>query len=746
VDINDGDVPASAAAPVEPQTAIRNMEQALADARKALEQKTAELTGALATMHATLESTTDAILVVDRERMVKSINRKYRAMWRLPEAVAQVRTHGELLAFTCRQFADPREYLARIEAIHAASPPESFDLLELADGRVLERYSCVQLVDGRDSGRVWSFRDVTGWRNSENALREESRILELLNLTGVAIASTLDMRTLLQTVTDAATRLTGAEFGAFLPHPALREDDAFTLSAYSGAGRETFGRTGHAWAVRLLGPVFHGGPALRSDDLARDPRTSQWLAAQEGPAASLPLRSCLVVPVVSRSDQVVGGLLFGHSRAAMFSDRAERLIMSVAAQAAIAIDNARLYEVARNAAAEREKLLEAERTARAEAERMSRLKDEFLAMLAHELRNPLAPISSAAQLLGFIAGEPERVRQTGEIITRQADHMTALVNDMLDVARVTRGLVTLNRTPLDFNEIVRHALDQVRPLIVARRHALSLTLAPEPSYVDGDATRLVQICANILSNAAKYTQEDGLIEVRVSASRETVLFSVKDNGVGIDPEFVPQIFELFAQGKRSLDRSQGGLGLGLSLVKKLVDLHDGEVSMISAGQKKGSECIVRLPRADHAPQPGTTSPSGMAARQPVGDRLRIMVVDDNRDAADSLAMVLQAAGHAVVVEYAAPIALAHALASPPDVFILDIGLPDMDGYALARKLRSNPATAGAVLIAVTGYGQEQDRLQAKEAGFLHHLVKPIDTAQLLTLLARPTAAIAGHVV
>jgi PAS domain S-box-containing protein len=364
----------------------------------------------------------------------------------------------------------------------------------------------------------------------------------------------------------------------------------------------------------------------------------------------------------------------------------------------------------------------------------NRQKDQFLAMLAHELRNPLAPIMTAAQLLKLGRHDPKSVANASEIIARQAAHMTDLVNDLLDVSRVTRGLVTLDKEELDLNVIVSAAVEQVRPLVDARRHALTLQLSGQPAHVIGDRTRLVQVVSNILNNAAKYTAPGGRIVLAVTVDDDQVQVAVSDNGVGIAPEVLPYIFDLFTQAERTPDRSQGGLGIGLALVKSLIALHGGSVHARSAGMELGSEFSVCLPRlVALTTQDGDGSSDGSGTST---NPLRVMVVDDNADAAQMLAALLEVQGHAVSVEYDAAGALARARRERPDVMLLDIGLPDMDGYELARRLRTQPETAGATLVALTGYGQHQDRQDAERAGFDHYLVKPADLNQVNEVLAQ----------
>jgi signal transduction histidine kinase/CheY-like chemotaxis protein len=368
----------------------------------------------------------------------------------------------------------------------------------------------------------------------------------------------------------------------------------------------------------------------------------------------------------------------------------------------------------------------------------NRQKDQFLAMLAHELRNPLAPIMTAAQLLKVGTLDPRSVANASEIIARQAAHMTDLVNDLLDVSRVTRGLVTLEKEELDLNVIVSAAVEQVRPLVDARRHSLTLQLSGRSAHVIGDRTRLVQVISNILNNAAKYTAPGGRIVLSVTADETRVHVSVRDNGVGIAPDILPYIFDLFTQAERTPDRSQGGLGIGLALVKSLVALHGGTVYAKSDGIGEGSEFCICLPRL--AAPGGADDQALPSAGMQAPGALRVMVVDDNVDAAQMLAALLEVQGHAVSVEYDAKGALERVRRERHEVLLLDIGLPDLDGYELARRLRSQPESADATLVALTGYGQSQDRKEAEQAGFDHYLVKPADMDQVNEVLAEAARA------
>ncbi len=363
-------------------------------------------------------------------------------------------------------------------------------------------------------------------------------------------------------------------------------------------------------------------------------------------------------------------------------------------------------------------------------EDQSRRKDEFLAMLAHELRNPLAPIGTAAEILKRSGGDALRTAQSAAVIERQVRHLTSLVDDLLDVSRVTRGLVSIAHEPVDIRAVVTAALEQAQPQLHARGHTLHTSVAAGAFVVDGDFNRLVQVLANLLNNAAKYTPRNGRIDVRIGVVGQQVHIAVADNGIGIPAALLPEVFELFTQAERTPDRAQGGLGIGLALVRSLVKLHGGTVDADSAGPNRGSTFTVRLPLSA-APAPAAAA---VGAGHPAGLRRRILIVDDNRDAAHTLAELLRLVGHEVAVAADGASALEQSAVSPWDTCILDIGLPDMTGLELATRLRSR-VRRDAVFIALTGYGQEQDRALSAAAGFDHHLVKPPDIARLLALLA-----------
>ena len=360
-------------------------------------------------------------------------------------------------------------------------------------------------------------------------------------------------------------------------------------------------------------------------------------------------------------------------------------------------------------------------------EEANRRKDEFLAMLAHELRNPLAPIRNASEILARRLADDPQMKRTVNLVKRQVTHLARLVDDLLDVSRITQGRIELRRAPQELAPILAQARESVEPLLREKKHVLLVSTSFEPLYVYGDHARLVQSVANVLTNAAKYTDPGGEIRLELRRQNEQAVIVVSDTGVGIAPELLPRVFDLFVQGDRSLDRSQGGLGIGLSVVKRLVEMHEGQVTAFSEGPGRGSVFEIHLPLIE-APAGSQDRPSDRTIQAK-----RILIVDDNVDAANSLAEMLQIDGHITEVVYTGRDALSCALARPADVILLDIGLPDMNGYEVAARMR--PKIGPAQLIALTGYGQTEDVRRATEAGFDAHLIKPVDFDELERIIA-----------
>ncbi len=440
------------------------------------------------------------------------------------------------------------------------------------------------------------------------------------------------------------------------------------------------------------------------------------------------LRSVLCVPLIQQA--AVIGLLYleNDALAGAFADDLVEILQVLATQAVISLENARLHRASKQEIEQRKQAEQALSEA-------SRRKDEFLAMLAHELRNPLAPIAAAADLLQMASADPARVKKTSAVIARQVRHMAGLVDDLLDVSRATRGLVSLQQVHLDVHQTVLDAIEQVRPLIEARRHALTLHTSPEPALVQADPKRLVQVLTNLLTNAAKYTPEGGRITVQLGADGGKVHLCVSDTGQGMSPELLDSCFELFVQGERTSERGAGGLGIGLALVRSLIELHGGTVRAESEGHGKGSRFTVTLPRIHKTEAPVPSVTADRPGRHHGADRLKVLIVDDNEDAAEMLAMLVEAQGHETMLEHHPLRAMERIARERPDVCLLDVGLPDMDGYELARAIRNRLGPAEVTLVAITGYGQPKDRDRALAAGFDEHFAKPVNSSKLVELLA-----------
>ncbi|HJS91405.1 MAG TPA: ATP-binding protein [Steroidobacteraceae bacterium] len=577
--------------------------------------------------------------------------------------------------------------------------------------------------DGRCVRVIGTAIDITRRKRAEERLREETRVQELLGRVSHAlVGAQLDKQRVVQVVTDAATELTGAAFGAFFYNVQNEQGERYTLYTLSGAPREAFPFP-QPRNTRVFGPTFRGEAAVRSADITADPRYGQNPPYRGMPPGHPPVRSYLAVPVKSASGEVLGGLFFGHPEPGVFDERSERLVQAIAAQAAVALDNATLHEASQREIAQRKRVQEA-------LDEANRRKDEFLAMLAHELRNPLSPIGTASELLARTVVGDKLAQTAIGMIKRQVAQLTRLVDDLLDVSRITQGRIQLQRRPIDIAAVIAQGVETLEPQLREKRHQLSLHASSyEPLYVMGDFARLVQCIGNILTNAVKYTEPGGRISIRTGIDAERLFIEISDSGPGISAELLPRVFDLFVQSERTLDRSQGGLGIGLAVVKRLVEMHDGEVCARSEGLGRGSTFEIRLPRIAR-PAAGGADAAALKA-----EPRRVLIVDDNADAANSLSMLLALQGHATQVAYGAKEALACIDNFRPEIGLIDIGLPEIDGYELAARLREKPNMDGLRLVAVTGYGQAEDQQRALAAGFDAHLVKPVDLSALERALA-----------
>ncbi len=789
-----------------------------------------ELAHSLAMMRATLESTTDGILVTDGAGNITGFNEKFVTMWQLPREVVEHHTHRHVLQFTSRSFADPAQFVARVEEIYAAGPPETYDLLDLSDGRAVERFSRVQLIEQQNVGRVWTFRDITAHRHAEEAQARLAAIVESSDdaivsktldgvirswnagaerLFGHAAAEAvgrpitliipperqheeqvilgrlrrgeridhyetirvakdgrrIDISLTISPIRDRAGQIVGASKIArdITARKRTEETTRFLADASAALAELTDYRSTLQKVAGLAVPFFadwcavdmqeadgslrrlavtHSEPAkvqLAHELFRRYPprptnphgilkvlRTgkSDWLASipdsllvevaqgEEHLAMlrALGLKSVVCTPLRSRS-RTLGVLTFAMAESGRTYSAADLAAAEdLAHRAVIAIENASLLATLKEA---------------------DRRKDEFLAMLAHELRNPLAPIRNAVQIFRGKGPPVPELQWATEVIGRQVHQLTRLVDDLLDVSRITRGKIELRKERIELAAVVNVAVEASRPLIEKWSHELIVTIPPQPIYLDADPTRLAQVLQNLLNNAAKYMDQGGRIGVTAQRQDEQVLLRVKDTGIGIPPEMLPRIFDMFMQVDHSLERAEGGLGIGLTLVKRLIEMHGGTIEAHSEGAGKGSEFIVRLPVAVES-----TRPQGTADDKAVAPAARrILIVDDNRDAADSLGMLLRMMGNEVHTAHDGLAAVGAAAAFQPDLVVLDLGLPKLNGFEAARRIRAQEGGAKMVLIALTGWGQEEDRRRSKEAGFDHHLTKPIDFNDLQKILA-----------
>ena len=717
--------------------ARQRAEQEMLRAKEALEHKTHELAESLAMMRATLESTWDGILVTDQAGNITSFNRKLIDMWRIPEGVVKAAArHHDLVDVFTGQFdaCSQSSYRARIDEIYAVSPGDSLDVLELSDGRVFESYSRVQSIEGRNAGRVWSFRDITQQRRSEEALREESRTLELLNKTGTMLASKLDLQALLQAVTDAATELSGARVGAFFYNTTNVDGDAFLLFTISGTPRDAFERFGQPRATPLFGPTFRGEGPIRCDDVLKDPRYGM-MPPHGLPTGHWAVRSYLAVPVISRTGEVIGGLFFGHPDIGVFTERAERLVVGVAAHAAVAVDNARLYEA-------RKELLESERSARSEVERASAMKDDFLATVSHELRTPLNAILGWVRILRSRPVAATELEHALEVMDRNASIQIQLIEDLLDMSRITSGKMRLNVQPLNPVAFIEAAIQTVTPAAEAKGIHLQKALDPAAGPITGDPDRLQQVVWNLLSNAIKFTGRNGRIDIVLRRAGSHIEIIVADTGVGIRPGSLSLIFNRFQQGDSSRTRAVGGLGLGLSIVKHLVEQHGGSVSVASPGEGEGATFTIQLPltvmRAGGG-DPHVTETRAAATDYRFSDLsgVTVLVVDDQADARDLIRRVLTECGADVATAASVDETLAAIEERRPDVLVSDIGMPDVDGYDLLRRVRALGHARGGGLpaIALTAFSRSDDRTRALRAGFLVHVSKPVEPSELVATVA-----------
>jgi signal transduction histidine kinase/ActR/RegA family two-component response regulator len=530
---------------------------------------------------------------------------------------------------------------------------------------------------------------------------------------------------LFQKLVDAATLIMRSDFGSIQRYDEARgelqliatrglNDEAVSYWQWVHPGRAT--TCGHALlkSQRVVVPDFESwGDISGSDDLIAF-RAAGVRAAQS-------------TPLLTRSGRLVGMITTHWTRSHEPQERDLRLIDIVARQAADLIERNSAAEALQHHA---RKLVEADR-----------YKDEFLATLAHELRNPLAPIRNGLAVLKI--GKPEQAQRVLPMMERQLHHMVHLIDDLLDVSRISRGMVNLKRARVQLSAVIDSAVETSRPLISAANHRFTITLPGTAVWLNADMTRVAQIISNLLNNAAKYTPPGGDIELVAEVVGGEVVVRVIDSGIGIPAAMLPRIFELFTQVDGSAERSKGGLGVGLALAKRLAEMHDGSVEVESPGDQAGAVFTLRLPIM--APTTNVADDDGGDGAPAKARALRILIVDDNEDAAETLSLLLQELGHVTSVVTEAPKAIAAALAFQPEIAVLDLGMPHLNGFDLARLLRAEPALRDTYLIALSGWGMEEDRARSRDAGMDHHLTKPVTLRDVEDALLKSIVAMGGGI-
>jgi PAS domain S-box-containing protein len=601
-------------------------------------------------------------------------------------------------------------------------------------------------TDGSVAGMLGFVQDISESKETEETLREQADALRALNQIGQLISGELDLHKTVQAVTDAATEITGAHFGSFFYNILNEEGASYMLYTLAGAPRDVFDRFPMPRATDLFGPTFRGEGVVRIADVKKDPRYGKSSPYYGMPDGDLRVTSYLAVPVVSRSGEVLGGLFFGHPDPDLFTERDEVVVAGLASQAAVAMDNARLYEAAKRARAEAETAAAEKERLYRQAEESSRLKDEFLATISHELRTPLSAILGWARMLRMGQLAPENSTKALETIERNARAQAQLVDDLLDVSRIITGKLRMDVQPADPNTFIDAAVEAVRPAAEAKGVRVQKIIDTGPIAIPGDPVRLQQVVWNLLSNAIKFTPRGGRVQIQSQRVNSHLEIIVSDTGQGIAADFLPHVFDRFRQADQKTSRQHGGMGLGLSIVRHLVELHGGTVRAASEGEGHGSTFTVMLPitpiyQLDETG--GRVHPAARDLLPPADDctdrldGLRLLVVDDESDTRDLLQQGLEYCGAKVKSVGTAKEALELIMNGGSDVLISDIGMPGVDGYELIRQVRKLPPDRGGKIpaIALTAYTRTEDRLQSLRAGYDMHVPKPVELAELVAVAA-----------
>ena len=646
-----------------------------------------------------------------------------------------------------------------IGKIKAGDRIEHYETIRVAkDGRLINislTVSPIKALDGTIIGASKIVRDISARKQTEAKLKEQSEILETINRIGQLLSAELDQEKLVQAFTDAGTEITGAEFGAFFYNVYRPDGGSYMLYSLSGVPREHFENFPMPRATDIFGPTFRGEGTIRLDDVHQDSRYGKNAPYFGMPEGHLPVSSYLAVPVISRSNEVIGGLFFGHSSAGFFTEAHEQIIEGLAAQTAIAMDNARLYDQAQKAIKEREEALIREQEVRKQAEIASQSKDEFLGLLSHELRTPLNAILGWTRMLTSSQMDEATVTSAIQTIDRNARLQARLIEDMLDVSRIMSGKLRLDTQPVDLTSVIHAAVDTLRPAAEAKEIRVYVVLDYGVGQVLGDSVRLQQITWNLLSNAIKFTPKQGSVKVFLERVNSHLELTVSDTGSGIEEEFLPYVFDRFRQADSSTTKKYGGLGLGLAIVKQLVELHGGTVEAANRKDESGAIFTVKLPlmvvrqgaqqRGRDLSRVHPVAGGGEIAFDcpPELTGIKILAVDDEPDARFLLTAILEKCGAEIKTCESATQAIDLLEEFQPDILISDIGMPEEDGYALIKRVRDaergTPKRIPAV--ALTAFARVEDRLKALSAGFNMHVPKPVEPAELAMVIA----SLVGHV-
>jgi len=681
---------------------------------------------AQAYLAAIVDSADDAILAKDLDGIIQSCNTAAERLFGY-SADELVGRSVRLLIPPDRQ-AEEDEILTRLRRGERLQHFETVRVTK--DGRRLDislTISPVRDARGRIIGASKIGRDITATKQAEaeriRLLQENAAVTETLNNVGALVASDLDRSKVVQAVTDAATELIGAEFGAFFYNVLDERGETYTLYTISGVPREAFSKFPMPRNTAVFEPTFKGTGVFRSDDITQESRYGHNTPYNGMPAGHLPVRSYLAVPVKGRGGDVIGGLFFGHSEAAKFAEHHERIVVGIAAWAALALENAQLYENVQDA---------------------SRLKDDFLASLSHELRTPLNAIVGYVRMLQAGMLPPEKRQKAIDTVARNATSLTQIVEDVLDISRIVSGKIRLNVQPVDLPTVVRDAIEAIAPAADAKGVRLETVIDPHAAPISGDPERMQQVLWNLLSNAVKFTKREGKVQIRLERVNSHVEVIVSDTGIGISPEFLPHVFERFRQAEGGTTRERGGLGLGLSIARQLTEMHGGTIDAASAGLDQGATFCVKLPLMSVQPireegtrvHPRSPSAPGKVEGGPLNG-IHVLAVDDEPDALLLVSTVLEAAGARVTTAPSAEEALEKLLPEVPDVVVTDLGMPRVDGFAFIERLRQHESAKVREVpaAALTAYARSEDRMRALRAGFQIHLAKPIDPAELVTTIA-----------